>query len=236
MRIHLISFGDDVYKNQKVVFKNLAYNSSFFDSVKIFTPQSLSKKFRIKYADILKIQKGAGYWIWKPHILKRVLDQLPDNDILIYCDAGCLINVEGKERFMQYIEILKNSSLGSLAFELTHKEYRYTKQEVFDYFNCSDEIKKSNQLVGGILLFRKCNHSTSLIESWLKVLDDSPGLFTDEKESTIQKNGFIDHRHDQSIFSVIRKKYGTELLPDETYFNDFLEEGKAFPFWAARIK
>lgn len=234
-KIHLISYGDCQYKHQRALFKHLAEDSQFFDSVKVFTPINLDKRFKIRFENILSIQKGAGFWIWKPYLLKKTIELLANDDILFYCDAGCLINKLGKERFYYYVEILKNSKTGCLAFELPYKEVEYTKQEVFNYFRCDDKIRISGQLVGGILLFRKCSHSVFLINSFYATLCDSPLLFTDNRDSNIQDKRFIDHRHDQSIFSIIRKQFGTDLLADETYYHNFLKDGIKYPIWAVRI-
>lgn len=225
-KIHLITYGNDFYKHQRILFRYIAKDSKFFDSVKVFTPFNLDKEFKSRFRDILTIQKGAGYWIWKPYLLKKVMEKIPYKDILIYCDAGCLINKKGKERFDFYIKKLDISKTGSLEFELTHREYEYTKQEVFNYFNCDEKIKVSKQLSGGTLLFKKCSHSVFLINTYFKSLNNNPSLFTDEKDARIQGKEFINHRHDQSVFSIIRKQLGTDLLPDETYFPDFLKYGE----------
>jgi len=236
MKIQLVTYGNDAYKKQKLLFKEVAESTLLFNSVKIFTPDDLTNGFKAKFSDILQVPKGGGYWIWKPYIIKELFDRLSENDILIYCDAGCLINVNGKERLDDYIDIIKKSPTGTLAFDLTHEEYKYTKQEVFDYFGCKNEVKTSGQLMGTVLLFRKCKHSSFLIDTWLKVLYDDPILFTDKRNDIIQHKDFIDHRHDQSIFSVIRKQYGVAVLPDETWFKNFMVDGKHFPFWATRLK
>lgn len=49
---------------------------------------------------------------------------------------------------------------------------------------------------------------------------------------------FMENRHDQSIFSIIRKKFGTEITDtDETYFEpDWNITGFHFPIWARRIR
>ncbi len=46
---------------------------------------------------------------------------------------------------------------------------------------------------------------------------------------------FIENRHDQSIYSIIVKKYGSIKLPDETYFNDWAN-GINYPILAKRNK
>ena len=41
-------------------------------------------------------QRGAGYWIWKPYIIWKTLQDVEDGDIVCYIDSACLIN-KGKE-------------------------------------------------------------------------------------------------------------------------------------------
>ncbi|NQX37644.1 hypothetical protein SAMN05421820_103361 [Pedobacter steynii] len=235
MKIHLISYGDMRYEVQREFFKESALFSSFFDEVTMFTNEDLEVTFTERFYEILQFSKGGGYMIWKPYFIKRVLDLLEEGDILIYCDAGCMINDWGKERFKEYIEKLISSETGIITFEMELKEYQYTKREVFEYFNVSKEIINSKQIISGIILIRKCTHTCMMIDKWNQTLYDNPWLFTDKLDPESQHPDFIAHRHDQSIFSVILKMYGAEVLPDETYFDDFMREGQFFPFWATRM-
>ena len=75
-----------------------------------------------------------------------------------------------------------------------------------------------------------------LIDIWYSALEDSPELFTDQMDELNQDSAFIDHRHDQSVFSIIRKKFGSMVMPDETYFLDFVREGQLYPLWATRLR
>lgn len=49
------------------------------------------------------VQRGYGYWLWKPYIVKKQLEKMNDNDILIYADSGCELNVNGLPRLVEYI-------------------------------------------------------------------------------------------------------------------------------------
>lgn len=236
MKTHLISYGDEKYASQKEFFKETALASGFFDEIMIYGPQDIDAIFYEQFQIFLNQHKGGGFWIWKPYLIKKVLDSLPLDDILIYCDAGCMINSRGIARFKEYITLLSQSDKGCIAFELPHREFEFTKQEVLDYFGASAEIADSNQLMATIILFKKSDHATLLVDKWCEALYDKPLLFADDKKRSIQNEKFIDHRHDQSVFSVIRKTYGAEIIPDETYFLDFIREGQAYPFWATRLK
>jgi hypothetical protein len=46
---------------------------------------------------------------------------------------------------------------------------------------------------------------------------------------------FVEHRNDQSIFSLMRKLAGTLILPDETWFKDW-DAGADYPIHARRFR
>lgn len=236
MKIYLISYGDALYASQKEFLKETALASSFFDEVAIFSPEDIDPAFRKYFQKVLSQQRGGGYWIWKPYLIQRVLESLNDDDILIYCDAGCMINSNGGKRFKEYIELLIRSETGCISFELPHKEIEFTKQEVFDHFSPSDEVIHSNQLMATVIMLKKCQHTIHLVNEWYATLYANPLLFTDDKDNVAQHKEFIDHRHDQSIFSILQKTYQSEVIPDETYFLDFVRYGQPYPFWAARLR
>jgi hypothetical protein len=109
---------------------------------------------------------------------------------------------------------------------------------IFDYYDVrKSEFLDSGQLVGGIFIIRRCEHTINIVNKWYEgccnyhLIDDSPSNITNDES-------FIENRHDQSIFSIIRKKYGTEMTEtDETYFGaDWNTSGYDFPFWAKRLR
>lgn len=244
---YFYTYSDDVFKNNREILLREAVCCNWFDKCTALSQNDLSKDFKEKFNHILRHSKGGGYWIWKPYVIKTRLDMINDGDFLIYIDAGCKLNSrpEAKKRFDEYINMLNNSDKGLIAFQLEHPEYKYTKKEILDYFNIrenDDEILNSGQLVGGIQVIKKNQHSVKLINEWYDTLVKCSSLFTDEK-SKKQDSRFIDNRHDQSVFSIIRKKHGAIVLPDETFFKQkhkwggFGEDTSLkCPFWACRKK
>lgn len=235
MKTQLISYGGEKYKTEKELLKETALSSSFFDKVTLYGPECLDPAFYAQFKVLLNQQKGAGYWVWKPYLLKKVLNTLPENDILVYADAGSMINSRGRERFHDYLTILKDTSTGSLAFELEQKEVESTKQEVFDEFIGSTALSSTKQLTASIILLKKCPQAVRLVDKWYQTLCKKPLLFTNDKTSAIQHSGFIRHYHDQSVFSIIRKLDGSEIIANETLFSDYIREGHAYPFWATPL-
>ena len=189
-------------------------------------------------AFISSSEKGYGYWLWKSYLTKKTLTEMNNDDILVYADSGCVINPNGINKLFEYFNTINNSKYGILSFKTPHLEKIWSKMDIFDYYDvCESEILDSGQLVGGIFIIRRCEHTINIVNKWYegccnyRFIDDSP--------SNIQNDeSFIENRHDQSIFSIIRKKYGTEMTEtDETYFDpDWNTYGYDFPFWAKRLR
>jgi hypothetical protein len=95
------------------------------------------------------------------------------------------------------------------------------------------------QRQGGTNLYLVCNETRHLVNEWYELgcdyhnIDDSPSVLKNI-------DGFIDHRHDQSVLSLILKKYSFEpeglLTPYPR--NKFRANFTALrsPIWAARNK
>lgn len=182
---------------------------------------------------------GYGYWIWKSYVTKKTLNLMNDNDILVYADAGCKINPNGNHRLKEYVDIVNQSNFGNFSFQMAeHLEKKWTKMDIIHYFNADEtNIIETGQLVGGVYVLRKCNHTVELIDKWYDgccqyhLIDNSSG-------NTPNHLSFCNHRNDQSIFSVLRKKYGTVMSTfDETWFSpDWYGSGQQYPFWATRLR
>ncbi len=73
---------------------------------------------------------------------------------MIYLDAGCSININGKTRFNEYIEMLNSSNESIISFQMPHLEKKYTTKEIFNYFNIDRNDKIANN--GQILVVISC--------------------------------------------------------------------------------
>lgn len=160
---------------------------------------------------------------------------LKDGDILVYCDTDCHFNKLGTERFNQYLDLLNQSDTGILAFQLDQKEYEYTKREVFNHFESSPAVIESDQLMAAIILLKKCDYAVQLIDLWNSTVKEHPDLFNDDTDNDIQHPDFVHHKHDQSVWSILLKTHGAEIIPDETYFDESEKQAISFPLWASRI-
>jgi len=235
-----ITFGGPTsnYHNSVRRICNEAENLQFFDNTYGFTEMDLKQDtdFWNKHGNFIESnQRGYGYWLWKSYLIKKELNKMNENDILIYCDAGCQINSGGKDRLLEYIDMLNNNreNYGIISFQSEFKELLYTKQKVFEHFDIFNNAENMHTLAT-IILIKKNNHSTNIINDWYNSCSNYD-LINDNIYN--EKPIFRDHRHDQSILSILVNKYGSIKLIDETYFNPNWDTiGKEYPFWAKRIK
>jgi hypothetical protein len=237
-KIYFITYGDSPkYSTSKQHILGLARKSNFFEECIGFSNKDLSSDFSHTFRDILNKKRGGGYYIWKIGIIQEVLDQISNNDILIYCDSGSSLNFNAKKRFYEYIELINRSEYGNLRFESKkeHVEKIWTSKEIFEYFKLeiNSEVGNSTQLLGGHLIFKKNDHTKDFFNIFINLLTKDPLLVSDHYRQG-QITNFQENRHDQSIMSIISKKYGGVILENETFFEKNSLEQFDYPFLSVR--
>jgi hypothetical protein len=212
-----------------------AYKLDFFQTIIGKTDLDLKNdnEFWSMHQKFIEENKiGYGFWLWKSYLIKKQLEEMNFNDVLIYCDAGCQFNINGLDRLNEYVGLVNESEYGIIGFQMGLIEYMWTKMDTIIELDGLKE-SESGQLVGGIVILRKCDHTVDLVNKWYDFCKNYHLI--DNSLSTAQNHkNFRAHRNDQSIFSILRKKYGCIILPDETYFLNWEEDGKKYPIWAKR--
>ena len=218
--LFLCSFASPDLKNSVKRFLKQSKSISLYKDTKVFSwdDLSLQKKKQIKFFFKNKNRRLYGYASWKPEIILNYLNLIPENSILQYSDIGCHLNKHGTERLKQYLEIVKKNNIlafqyidpkflinNKLNFQIYY-EKEYTKEDLFKYFDISKGsiIRNSEQVWSGSMFLKNNNKTRKIIKKWLEIcnisnlIDDSPS-----KEKNDQR--FIEHRHDQSVFSILCK-------------------------------
>lgn len=239
MKKFFISFCDKKFIKTLERIKEEAQQFGVFDHIIGYTENDFDKDFCDKHYEFIKRYdtRGYGFWIWKHYVVYKTLKMMNENDILVYTDGGCKLNVNGKNRLLEYFDIVEKSPHGILSFQMEHLEKRWTKMDLAVHLQCTEpKYLETGQLVGGILIMKKCDNVMEIFRLATELADNHHWI--DDSMSTIPNaQGFYVHRHDQSILSLLRKKYGTEYIKrDETYFHDFEKEGQNYPIWAKRLK
>ena len=247
-KIHFITYSNQVYEKARIRLVEEAKNFNEFETITGLSPDDLSNDFKDKFSEILKIPRIAGCGIWRPQIILDKLKKMKDGEYLLYLDAGCKLNSQGKKRFFEYVDMLNNSDKGIITIRMTGnngpgglcKEKEYSRREVFDYFNINlnSQIGNSPQCLSGVLLMKKNKHLMKIIILWLQAVHKNPLMFTDIYNDNNQDKSFIANRHEQSVLSILTQIHGSiDIDGDESWMQPFGEgESLKYPFWAARSK
>jgi len=232
-----LSFANENYYDSLNRLKLEAEQMAVFDTILTYTDKDLKKdeKFWKNHHNFIENNaRGYGYWIWKPYLILKTLQSMNENDILLYLDAGCKLRPQGIERLNQYFSMVQENKndIGNLSFELVDcDEKTWTKMDVFNFLDMNKEsYLNTKQTVATILFLKKCNHTMELIYKWYNIISNNYNLIDDSYSNSKNDDSFIEHRHDQSIISLLRKKYGTISILDESQkitWSD--EEFKNFP-------
>jgi hypothetical protein len=227
----------------------------------------LPAEFKEYFKDKLSIRtRGYGYWSWKPEIIYEALKDMRDDDALIYVDAGCHVNKNGLERLKFYFEMLDKNEVGVLAFQakppledistlnydgrklLDQPNRHWIKGDLFDYFKFRgvESITEAQAIGAGVIIIKKCKKSIQIIEEWRSIIKNNFSLIDDTPSVASNLNGFVEHRHDQAIFTLLCVKHNVETLsayeywyPKRTNSNHFKPDWKAleeYPIHARRDK
>lgn len=209
-QIYFITFGGggDNYYQAVIRLTNQAKELNIFDKIIGYTDIDLKQdnEFWNKHSEFIKKNKrGYGYWLWKSYLILKTFDLLNENDILIYLDSGCEIDIKKKDNILNCINIIDNA--GIVATSTWQIEKKWTKMDLIEYLNMNDEkYTNSIQIQAGAIGIKKTKKNINFINEWYNT-GCNYNLINDSKSIKKNYDIFIEHRHDQSIFSLLFKKY-----------------------------
>lgn len=173
-----------------------------FDKIISYNIENIDKFFKKSNSSILREPKGAGYFLWKPYFIYKTLIESNEGDYIFYLDSGCYI----KKKIDVLINDLNNFDQDIMPFETFFSEEQWTKKELFKKMDCNnDNYKKTNQIAATYILIKNTKKSKAFIKKWLNYSKLKNNI-CDSKLIKNESPQFIEHRHDQSIYSLLCKK------------------------------
>lgn len=215
MTVYLVTYATPAFEPYQAL-STLTARKAGFDQVQALGPGDLDPRFVEAHRDTLVSSRGAGYWLWKPYVVARVLDELDDGDLLWYADAAL--------HFVSSIEpvheLMDARGLDVLLFGEGFRESMYTKRDAFVLMDCNaPRYWASPQRFASAFVLRRSSLSRELAARFLAFAED-PRILTDRpSEHGPDAPDFVAHRHDQSILSLLTKRFDIEVPP-----NRFLAE------------
>ena len=205
-KIIAISYSNSIYQTQLQYCKKSALEIGKVDEFFGYKPRDIDYEFRRNNTDILSRNRGNGYWLWKPYfILKTLKDKLNFGDYLIYTDAGVLY----KQNVNILINFLEKKNEDMWFYKLSTIEKFYAKRDAFILMGADNKYySETLSYNAAFQLYKKTKFTLKFVEDYLYYSKDKR-IITDDSNTQLlpNYNGFIDNRHDQTVLSLLIKKY-----------------------------
>ena len=239
-KIFFCSFSDSRFTPNLKRIEKEAKTLETFDNIFIYNEKSLDREFVEQFKDKLRFKvRGYGFWVWKPYLILKTIQKLEEGDVLLYADTGCKLNSSAKVKLNEYIDRVRISKSGILASQLLpfHNEKIYTKADLLEFFEVTNktEILDTPQIAATFMFIRKCDNSIRILKQWLSVFYENFKLIDDTPSIVSNDLNFVEHRHDQSVFSILYKLNEIDLIEFEEVSNK-KEVLQQYPIWTIRIK
>lgn len=209
-KIIAISYANKKYRKQLKLNKKSALEVGKVDEYYSYGPNNIDYEFQKKNRFILSQKRGNGYWLWKPYfILKTLKEKLNVGDYLIYTDAGILY-MDSSYKIIDFLK-KQNSEMWMIPLDPTiYIEKKYSKRDAFILLAADMPFYTDTpQYMAGIQVYRKSKFTEKFLEEVLYYSQDRR-IITDEPNKLGLSNykEFVENRHDQTVLSLMIKKYG----------------------------
>lgn len=207
-KIYFQTYADGTVYNCSRLSKE-SDNCGFFDEIHPTTDADIGNLLHANFPEHMLHKRGHGYWIWKPFLIKRLADQCRDGDIIVYADSGCSIQPHAK----QWLEALRfdlvNNHADVIASTINLPNRSWCKKDTCIElgFSETDPVMSMSQAEANRIAIKVTPKTRTFLNDWLS-LCSKLSLIDDTPSSSPEAQDFVEHRHDQSIFSLLLYKMG----------------------------
>ena len=153
--------GHSQIKNRN--FLNFSAIGRGVDATINYGKDDLDPAFCARNADLLKIKKGGGYWVWKPYVIYKTLCMVPEGDVVVYMDAGTAIVKD----ITPLVNLLENRDV--ILFQSTPGQTMGAiKRDALYVMGMDDEkYLKKTQITSSVLVIKNTSYARQFIKMWL---------------------------------------------------------------------
>ncbi len=240
MKTYLVTFATAEFRTAQRCLAESARSAGGIDEVVLWDSDAWSQlEFFRHHREVTQCSIGAGYWLWKPYIILDLLRRVADDDVVIYCDTGRGGGYRFRADIGPLADWVKAADCGFIPgcyIPEWGPNRKWTKRDCFFHMNC-DEPKYWDhcQIQATFSAWRRTARSLMFLQEWLDCCTDV--RLVSESANTCglpNLEGFIGHRHDQSILTNLAIKHGVTCYgsPTRTFL---LERQKDINFLIARM-
>jgi hypothetical protein len=218
MRTHLVCFATRAFERSQQRLAASALRAGV-EQVHCWNRERLeATRFYHTNRCLLDHPRGAGYWVWKPFIIRETMDLADPGDLIIYADSG--IEIVGDLAPLSRLCLQKG---GILLFDGPYDDVgrpgpnicrKWVRRDCFVNMGCdTPEYHDARVLDASFLVLAKNERAELLISEWLNaccqpaIVRDGPNLCGLDNLPE-----FLGPRYDQAVLSLLAVRFGLEIF------------------------
>lgn len=209
MRIHLVTYATPRFRLRQLILGWSAQANRVVDTVTHWTPDKLlAAGFEERCKGILLSERGSGFWAWKPFIIAAKLREVPEGDVVFYCDVGRLYPFKLLDQpvlpFVRWMDEHGQDIMPGIEIPWDGPNSTWTKREALASFDVDrTEVHASSPVQASFSIWRVSPESRDFVELWLDRCAQRQLVSDDPSRSGLEElPGFRGHRHDQALLSL----------------------------------
>ena len=237
MAVWVCTFASGAYAGSAAALRYSALTTGGADGVVVYGERDVEPWFR-EHPDLdpraagAGAARGHGWWSWKPWVIRDMLSRVAPGDAVVYCDAAVLFEAPAAP-----LAALATDERPVALFRLGgwdrhgYVNRRWTKPDALEAMGASEAARAAPQLNAAIQVYRHTPEALAFLDEYARwcgqreVVDDAHRRARPGPE-------FVDHRHDQSVLSVLAAGHpAVRLARDPTQYGveDEDQEGLVVP-------
>lgn len=230
--VHFLTFGDGSpqIRGAAARLRREALRTGIFIEASVYHLKRIRDEYPVFWKQhgnfLLTAKRGLGYFLWKPFLMSAKLNEIAENDFLVYADAGCEFVPGNSQELIDWLPTEPEFELSAIPLDSFHTNVRWTNGRCLACLDNTREFLEQPMFAATFMFLRNNSRSRDLAAKWLEwsVHDDYCCLV--DRQGDLERPEFEGHRHDQSIFSLLAyalehkreigiKRIGIEKTVDE---------------------
>lgn len=174
-------------------------------------------------------RRGHGFWSWKPWVVRDALrNHARQGDVVLYLDAGMLARGSLRPLVAPLLHPGGSDSPAVLLTRLSggHTNAQYTHASVFRLMGRDTAAHRAAvQVNAAVQAYRRCSRAMRFLAEY-ELWCGRPDVVADGPREDGLPGVFVDHRHDQSVLSLLAVSDGAgtgaascvAMAPDPTQY------------------
>jgi hypothetical protein len=209
MKIHLVTYATPRFRHRQVILGASGRLNNVVDTVTSWTPKMLrAAGFEERCKDIKLTERGSGYWAWKPFIIAEKLREVPDGDLVFYCDVGRLYPFKLLDQplhsYLHWMDQQDQVIMPGVEIPWDGPNSAWIKREAMVATGTDHpDVHNASPIQASFSLWRAGEFSSNLVLRWLDLCCQRPLISdTPSREGLSELPGFRGHRHDQALLTL----------------------------------